>query len=138
MKKWYGSAGVCINNCSEVLMVLQGRENELKKWTIPSGGREEGESFEECCIRELKEETGYDVEVIQTLHTKTGYYKEYEIEFEVQYFLLNVVSGEKKIQDPDNLIYDISWKSIEEIDLLDLSYPEDKEFIRKLVEIGEL
>ena len=37
-------------------MVLQGKPEE-KMWSIPSGGKEQAETFEECCIREIKEET---------------------------------------------------------------------------------
>lgn len=36
-------------------------------WQIPGGGLEFGESVEECAIRELKEETGLDVEIIGLL-----------------------------------------------------------------------
>ena len=40
-------------------------------WAVPSGGIEEGESPEECCIREVKEETGYDVfEIVENLFIK--------------------------------------------------------------------
>lgn len=35
----------------------------------------------------------------------------------------------KKIQDPDNLIYDIAWKSLDELKTLDLGFPEDREFL---------
>lgn len=133
MTKWYGSAGVCIDFNSKFLMVLQGTVDEPKKWTIPSGGKEPGETFEECCIREVREETGYDVEIMNTLHTKSGYYEEYGIEYEVQYFLVKVIAGEKKIQDPDNLIYEIEWKSIDEIEELELSYPEDRKFLKSLI-----
>jgi 8-oxo-dGTP pyrophosphatase MutT (NUDIX family) len=36
-------------------------------WLLPGGGREEGESEEHCVIREMKEETGLDVEVERLL-----------------------------------------------------------------------
>ena len=40
------------------------------KWALPGGGHEIGESIAESVVREVKEETGYDVEV----ETLTGTY----------------------------------------------------------------
>ena len=67
MKSWSGSASICINGQKELLMVKSFGSEE---WAVPSGGIEKGESPEECCIREVKEETGYDVKVIEQLRVK--------------------------------------------------------------------
>lgn len=40
-----------------------GNKRLHKKWEFPGGGVEEGESIQECVIRETKEETGFDVAV---------------------------------------------------------------------------
>ena len=40
MERWIGSAPVCVNERKEVLMVLQGKEGEEKRWSVPSGGLE--------------------------------------------------------------------------------------------------
>jgi len=52
MEKWFGSSGVCINDNNELLMVLQGKPEEEKTWTVPSGGLENNETYEACCLRE--------------------------------------------------------------------------------------
>lgn len=38
-------------------------------WTLPGGGLEEGESFEDAVIREVKEEVNLDVEIVSFLFT---------------------------------------------------------------------
>ncbi|MBT2680195.1 NUDIX domain-containing protein [Bacillus sp. ISL-35] len=38
-------------------------------WTLPGGGLEAGESFEEAVVREVKEEVSLDVEVVDYLFT---------------------------------------------------------------------
>ena len=129
MEKWYGSAAVCMNEDGELLMVLQGRPEERKTWSIPSGGKEQYETFEDCCIREVKEETGYQAEIIQELTVKKGSYEDLYIEYEIHYFLVKKIGGQRLFNDPDNLIYDIAWKNSEEIKTLSLSYPEDMDYL---------
>ena len=51
-------------------MVLQGKQEEEKKWSVPSGGRFPNETFDECCKREVYEETGLIIEVKQELFVK--------------------------------------------------------------------
>ncbi len=133
MQVWQGSSGVCINENGELLMVLQGKPDEKKTWSIPSGGRESNETFEECIIREVKEETGYKVEIIKALQVKKGCYVEVNIAFEARYFLVKMVGGTKTIQDPDNLIYDIAWYSLNEIQGLELTFPEDRELLMEYI-----
>ncbi len=42
---WKGSAAVCLNDNKEILMVVQENRNGEKRWSVPSGGKEEGESY---------------------------------------------------------------------------------------------
>ncbi len=44
------------------ILLARRRDNEL--WTIPGGAMEPGESISQTAIREVKEETGIDVEVV--------------------------------------------------------------------------
>lgn len=46
-----------------VLMVRQLVKRGDLVWNFPGGGVEPGETFEAACVREVKEETGYDVEI---------------------------------------------------------------------------
>ncbi len=129
MEKWFGSSAVCINENDELLMVLQGKSEEKKTWSIPSGGKDHHESFQECCMREMEEETGYIAEVMDELKVKTGRYDDLHISFEIHYFSVKITGGKRSIQDPDNLIHDIAWKNIAELKSLDLTYPEDRDYL---------
>lgn len=127
MEKWQGASAICMNKFGELLMVLQGKPEEEKLWATPSGGKEHGETYEDCCIREVFEETGYIVDIVEKLQVKQNDF------VEVHYFLVKIIGGEPKIQDPDQLIYDISWKSVDEIKTLPLSFPEDRHYLIECV-----
>ncbi|TQR16383.1 NUDIX hydrolase [Psychrobacillus soli] len=133
MFKWQGAAGVCINKKKEILMVLQAAPEEEKKWTVPSGTLEDGETFEQCCVREFSEETGLTVCILEKVHVKSGNISEHGISYHVEYFLVEIVSGEIMIQDPDEFIHEIAWKSLEEIAELPLAYPEDIHILEQLL-----
>ncbi|MEH7454415.1 NUDIX hydrolase [Gottfriedia acidiceleris] len=131
MEKWIGATGICINRKGQVLMVLQGKPDEQKLWATPSGCLEQNESIEECCKREVLEETGFEVEVIKQLFIKEGI--SYGFQVEVHYFEVRIIGGDAKIQDPDQLIYEIAWKSADEILELELSFPEDRNLLIDLI-----
>jgi ADP-ribose pyrophosphatase YjhB (NUDIX family) len=131
MEKWIGAAGICINLKGQVLMVLQGKPEKKKLWAVPSGGLEKDESIEECCLREFNEETGYEARIVKPLFIKEGI--SFGINVEVHYFIVEILGGTAQIQDPDQLIYDISWKSPNEIRKLELSFPEERDLLINLI-----
>ncbi len=56
---------------------------------IPGGGLESGETPEECCAREVCEETGYIVKPVFHFLTINEYYEEYK--FISHYFLCDII-----------------------------------------------
>lgn len=120
MNRWSGSACICINDEKEVLMV---KSFESEGWAVPSGGIEEGESPEECCVRECKEETGYDVKVIEQLQIKETTIK--GIQVTTYYFRVDKIGESSGINDPDEIIAEADWKSLSELKTIDHVYPED-------------
>ncbi|MGE7695049.1 NUDIX hydrolase [Lysinibacillus sp. NPDC094177] len=124
--KWQGAAGICLNEVNQLLMVLQGTKEEEKTWAVPSGGIEATENFETCCIREVYEETGFVVDIVREVLHKNN-----EV-VEVRYFETIIKGGQKTIHDPDELIYEIAWKSKEDLLDIKLTFPEDRQFLLSL------
>ncbi len=50
-------------------IVLIKRKNEPRGWAIPGGFVDYGESLESAAVREAKEETNLDIELIRQFHT---------------------------------------------------------------------
>ncbi|QTD42378.1 NUDIX hydrolase [Sporosarcina sp. Te-1] len=124
MKSWKGSAGICINDQMEILMV---KAFGSEKWAIPSGGIEEGETPEECCVREVKEETGYDIKIMGKLRVKETVIE--GIQVKIHYFRVVKIGESSGINDPDDNIAEAEWKSISEMKMISHAYPEDLEFL---------
>lgn len=56
-----------INSDDGILLVK--RKNPPEGWALPGGFVDYGESIESAAVREAKEETGLDVELIRQFHT---------------------------------------------------------------------
>lgn len=54
------AATIVLNDAGELLLI----KGPLRGWEMPGGQVEEGESLKDAAVRETKEETGIDVEVL--------------------------------------------------------------------------
>lgn len=133
MANWKGAAGVCVNERNEILLVLMKAPEEDSKWSVPASGLEAGETLEQCCEREFEEVTGLRVKAGDIVKTRDGNYEDAAVLFDLHYFRVEVTGGELLIPKNDFLIEDIAWKSIEEIEALELAYPDDLELFKSLV-----
>ncbi len=61
---------VVIDEHDRILLALW-NEADQPQWTMPGGGVELDETVEEAAVRELREETGYDVELGRVLGIDT-------------------------------------------------------------------
>jgi len=60
------AAGALVYHNGKVLLVKHSYESRWSgKWILPGGFPREGELLSECCLRELKEETGIEAKVIK-------------------------------------------------------------------------
>jgi 8-oxo-dGTP diphosphatase len=63
----YPTADIIIELAAGGIVLIE-RKNEPHGWAIPGGFIDYGESAEDCAVREAKEETGLDVELIRQFH----------------------------------------------------------------------
>jgi ADP-ribose pyrophosphatase YjhB (NUDIX family) len=82
---------------------------------IPTGGVKPGEAVEAALLRETREETNLEVEVVRFLAVITYHAPGRANAFTTYAFLLREVSGELRVNDPDERIS--GWREVEAADL---------------------
>lgn len=103
--------------------VLMIHKTDNDKWALPGGGHEPGESITQTVVREVKEETGYDVEV----ETLTGIYTnpkhvmayddgEVRQQFSIA-FRTRLIGGDRRTSSESS---EVEWLTPEQIEQLDL------------------
>ena len=80
-----GCRGIVIKDS----LMLISHEVKTAWYVIPGGGLEDGETIEECCVREIREETGYIVKPVSHFLTIHEYDEEYQ--YVNHYFLCEIV-----------------------------------------------
>lgn len=99
--------------------ILLQRRVDNGMWALPGGRMEIGESLPECAIRETREETGLDVEVVGIVGTYSNprhvfAYDDGEVRQELSIcFLARPVGGQLAVSDEST---DVRWFDPTEVD----------------------
>jgi len=103
------------------VLLIHKSDNNL--WALPGGGHEVGETIVDTVVREVKEETGYDVEVEAITGTYTNprhvmAYDDGEVrqQFSIA-FRARLIGGDAQTSSESS---EVVWVRPEEIDALDM------------------
>lgn len=108
---------VIIDN-NKLLTVKRKEIPWLGMYVMPGGRIEKGESGEQAVIREVKEETGFDIKVEKYLATEIFRY--YFVPYSVAFYKARIIGGRKQIQHEE--ISEIKWMSLDDfLDNLDIN-----------------
>ncbi|OZS77017.1 NUDIX hydrolase [Tetzosporium hominis] len=111
---WLGVAGIVINTKGEWLVVQKRYGGLNGKWSLPAGFVEGTETVDQAVLREIKEETGIDAEVIQLIGFRSGVIKE-KISDNMAIFFLRPLDPEQ-VPDPQlDELYEARWMTPEQL-----------------------
>ncbi|WHY73855.1 NUDIX hydrolase [Fictibacillus enclensis] len=97
---------------SEKILMVKNFGDESSYYTLPGGAVEEGETLEEAAIREMKEETGLEIDVRNVFGISEQFFEArgHHVVFFV--FTGKITGGKIEIQFPDE-IEEVLWMPVE-------------------------
>lgn len=107
-----GVAAIIKNSDNEILMIKRKNSPAKGLWGFPGGGIEFGETVEAATKREVREETGFDVEVGKTITVGEAIEKANDIHRVVIVSEAKIKSGNPKASDD---AAGIMWINIDKI-----------------------
>lgn len=110
----------------QVLLIRQKQGH----WCFPKGHVEGSETEHETAVREVREETGYEISFIDGFRAKTTYSPKANTEKEVVYFLASENGGSPHVQEEE--VSEMRWVSLIDAGAL-MTYDNDAEILRRAV-----
>ena len=108
-------------------------------WILPKGHVEEGERMEETALREVREETGLEAEIIDRLGDVTYWYVRRDREAStarifkrVRFFLMLFRGG--RFADRDQEMDDVRWFSLDRAETM-LAYANERSLVPRACEL---
>lgn len=102
-------AGVVIEQDGKYLLVQEKQPKAYGLWNLPAGHVEPGETIEQAAVKEAKEETGFDVELIK----KVGVFQSQASPIPKHAFSARITGGQ--LNYPADEILDAKWFAYDEI-----------------------
>ena len=105
--------------------ILLTRRSDNGRWCLPGGAMDAGESWEECCVREVWEETGLTVRVVRligiysTPHRVTFYDDGNRWQIVTANFLAEIISGTPGVSNETTAVGFFSPSEIATLDIVD-------------------
>jgi 8-oxo-dGTP pyrophosphatase MutT (NUDIX family) len=126
------AGGVVLREASQgPEVVICGRDSD-GVWGLPKGTPDEGETLEGAALREVAEETGLDVEIVDKIGVVEYWFAHDGTRFHkwVHYYLMRSTGGSTDAHDHE---FDrVEWRAVEAA-LKELTFENDRAMVRKAV-----
>ncbi len=109
-----GVGAFILNENNELLLQKRAVPAEKGFWSIPGGRLEMFETLEHAVVRETKEETDLDIEVIRLMGICDHIIKSENAHWVATNYLCKIKSGKAKIMEPDKAS-DMKWFNLEQL-----------------------
>lgn len=135
--------GLLFNSSNDVLLVHE-RIGNFAFTKFPGGGLELGEGIADCLIREFREETGIEVELVRHLYT-TDFFQQSAFRETDQlisvYYEVRALSGLENLRFDEHEILTggrketlkFEWVSLDILNEEKLTFPIDKKLVREII-----
>ena len=102
-------------------------------WGLPKGLVEEGEGPEQAALREVREETGLEAEILEPLGDISYWYvwEDERIHKKVTFFLMESTGGDVSLHDHE--MEEIRWFPLQEA-VRRASYPSERTVLRRALD----
>lgn len=123
------SCGGVVIYRGKILLLYKNFKNRYEGWVLPKGTVEAGETHEETALREVKEETGADAEIVRYVG-KSSYsfiVPEDKVEKDVYWYLMRGFSYRSKPQREEYFLDSGYYKYHEAIHLL--KFPNERQML---------
>jgi ADP-ribose pyrophosphatase len=115
----------------KILLIKRGSEPGRGKWSIPGGVVELGETLEKAVIREVKEETNLDVEVVRLIDAVDNIMGDPNGKLRFHFVILDYLTQLKGgTLQPSSDVLDTKWVRIDEAEDYDLT-KTFREFLKR-------
>lgn len=125
------SCGGIVIYRGKVLLLYKNYKNRYEGWVLPKGTVEDGESHEQTALREVKEETGAEADIIEYVGSNSYSFMipEDKVEKEVHWYLMKGKSYYSKPQSEEYFRDSGFYKYHEAIHLL--KFPNERDMLEK-------
>ncbi|MFN8074368.1 MAG: NUDIX hydrolase [Kineosporiaceae bacterium] len=134
------AGGIVVDTTGELaraaVIARHNRAGRLE-WCLPKGHLEGEETAEQAAVREIREETGIQGEVIATLGSIDYWFvvEGRRVHKLVHHYLLRATGGELSIEgDPDQEATDVAWVPMAELAAL-LAFPNERRIARQAADV---
>jgi 8-oxo-dGTP pyrophosphatase MutT (NUDIX family) len=106
----FSAGGLVLDEQERVLLIRTRDLRNRPVWTLPKGTLAAGETSAQAALREVREETGYQCEVIRELEPVTYWFQRsgHRVKKTVHWFLMRPLA---KVGEHDHEVDEVMWAS---------------------------